>query len=73
MSPHARQTVPGEFDLIDLAPFRGSCAPGDYERHLEQMRSGNPDARDVACLAARGTAGVVADVLDAAPLSSPEP
>ena len=72
VSPHARQTVPGEFDLIDLAPFRGSCAPGDYERHLEQMRSGNPDARDVACLAARGTAGVVADVLDAAPLSAPD-
>ena len=70
--PTPGRPFPREFDLIDLAPFRENCAPGDYERHLAQMRSGNPDARDVACLAARGTAGVVADVLDAAPLSSPD-
>ena len=73
VSPHMAKTVPKELDLIDLAPYRGSCSAGNYERHLEQMRSGNPDARDVACLAARGTAGVVADVLDGAPLASPEP
>jgi WD40 repeat protein len=73
VSPHAIQIVPNEIDLIDLAPFRGSCSPGDYERHLEQLRFGKPDARDVACLAAQGTPGVVADVLDGAPLDAPEP
>jgi HEAT repeat protein len=67
------QAVAGEFDLIDLRPYLEDCSPGDYERHLERMRSGNPDARDVACLAAQGTAGVVGDVLDEAPLASPEP
>ncbi|HYN04668.1 MAG TPA: hypothetical protein VE359_19615, partial [Vicinamibacteria bacterium] len=73
VSPHMAQAVPKEFDLIDLEPYRQACTPGDYERHLERMRSGNPDARDVACLAARGTSGVVVDVLDGAPLNSPEP
>jgi hypothetical protein len=72
VSPYMAQVVPREIDLIDLAPFGRSCSAGDYERHLEQVRSGNPGARDIACLAARGTAGVVADVLDA-PLVSPEP
>ena len=72
VSPHMAQAVPRELDLIDLEPYRADCSPDDYERHLEGMRSGNPDARDVACLAARGTAGVVGDVLDGAPLASPE-
>ncbi len=72
LSPHMAETVPKELDLIDLQPFRGDCSPGDYERHLEQVRFGNPDARDVACLAARGGPGVVADVLDGAPLTSPD-
>ena len=69
VSPHMAQAVPREIDLIDLEPYREDCSPGDYERHLEEMRSGKPDARDVACLAARGTAGVVGDVLDGAPLA----
>jgi ribosomal protein S27E len=72
LSPHMAEAVPKELDLIDLRPFRGDCSPGDYERHLERLRSGNPDARDVACLAARGGPGVVADVLDGAPLASPD-
>jgi hypothetical protein len=72
VSPHMAQTVRSELDLIDLEPYREDCSPGDYERHLEEMRSGKPDARDVACLAARGTAGVVGDVLDGAPLVSPD-
>ena len=73
VSPHMAQAVPRELDLIDLEPYLEDCSPGDYEQHLERMRSGNPDARDVACLAARGTPGVVGDVLDGAPLASPEP
>jgi hypothetical protein len=72
VSPYMAQAVPKEVDLVDLAPFRGDCSPGDYERHLERMRTGNPDGRDVACLAAQGTPGVVADVLDGAPLTSPD-
>ena len=72
VSPHMARAVRSELDLIDLEPYREDCSPGDYERHLEEMRSGKPDARDVACLAARGTAGVVGDVLDGAPLVSPD-
>jgi hypothetical protein len=72
LSPYMAEAVPRELDLIDLEPFGGDCSPGDYERHLERMHAGNPDARDVACLAAQGGPGVVGDVLDAAPLDSPD-
>jgi WD40 repeat protein len=73
LSPYMAEVVPREFDLIDLAPFGGSCSPEDYERHLDNVRAGNPDPRDVACVAARGNAAVVADVLDGAPLDAPDP
>jgi WD40 repeat protein len=73
LSPYMTEAVPTELDLIDLAPFAGDCSPADYELHLERLRTGNPDAHDVACVAARGTAGVVDDVLDGAPLDAPEP
>jgi hypothetical protein len=73
LSPYMAGAVPRELDLIDLAPFGGDCSPGDYDRHLESMRGGNPEPGDVACVAARGTAGVVADVLDGAPLDDPDP
>jgi WD40 repeat protein len=72
LSPYMAEAVPRELDIIDLEPFGADCAPADYERHLERMRSGNPDARDVACLAAQGGPGVVGDVLDGAPLDSPD-
>jgi hypothetical protein len=62
--------VPREIDLIDVEALQAGCSPGDHERHLEQLRGGNPDARDVACLAAGNPPGVVADVLDGAPLGS---
>jgi WD40 repeat protein len=68
LAPYMAEAVPKELDLIDLEPFRRGCSPGDYERHLERLRSGNPEAEDVACLADRGGAGVVDDVLDGAPL-----
>ena len=70
LSPYMAGAVPREIDLIDVESFRSGCAPGDYERHLEQLRGGNPDARDVACLGVGGAPGVVADVLDGAPLGS---
>jgi len=73
LSPYMAEEIPRELDLIHLEPFAGNCPPDDYERHLDTLRSGNPDAHDVACVAARGTAGVVADVLDGAPLDAPEP
>jgi hypothetical protein len=73
LSPSMAEGVPKELDLIDLGSFASDCSPVDYERHLERMRSGNPDARDVACVADQGTPGVVADVLDGAPLDSPDP
>jgi WD40 repeat protein/serine/threonine protein kinase len=72
LSPYMAKVVPAELDLIDLAPFRRDCSPADYELHLERMRAGNPEARDVACIAAAGMAGAVADVLDSAPLASPD-
>ena len=34
VSPHMAQAVPKELDLIDLEPYRRTCSPGDYERHL---------------------------------------
>jgi WD40 repeat protein/serine/threonine protein kinase len=70
LSPYMAQAVPREVDLIDVDAYLGDCSPGDYERHLDELRRGNPDARDVACLAARGAPGLVADVLDGAPLGS---
>jgi hypothetical protein len=73
LSPSMAEGVPRELSLIDLAPYLPSCSPGEYELHLERMRGGNPDARDVACVASGGAPGVVADVLDGAPLDSPEP
>jgi hypothetical protein len=72
LSPYMAEAVPRELDLIDLGPFGTDCSPGEYERHLERVRSGNPDARDVACLADEGTPAVVADVLEGAPLDSPD-
>jgi len=65
--------VPRELDLVELEPYRSDCSPGDYARHLDRLRAGNPDARDVACLATQGAAGLVADVLDGAPLASEDP
>jgi hypothetical protein len=70
LSPYMAQAVPREVDLIDIDAYRGDCSPGDHERHLDELRRGNPSARDVACLAARGAAGLVADVLDGALLGS---
>ncbi|HXY40281.1 MAG TPA: protein kinase, partial [Vicinamibacteria bacterium] len=59
----------GDGELIDLAPFSRGCPADEYDRHLQALRGGNPDAHDVACLAARGTPAVISDVLDWAPLS----
>jgi hypothetical protein len=73
LSPTMREGVPREVDLADLGAFREDCAPADYERHFDAMRAGRPSARDMACVAARGGPGVVADVLDGVPLAAEEP
>jgi WD40 repeat protein/serine/threonine protein kinase len=72
LSPFAAESVPRELDLIDLAPFSVDCSPGDYAIHLESVLGGGPEARDIACVAALGTPGVVGDVLDGAPLDAAE-
>ncbi|MCG6928633.1 MAG: protein kinase [Acidobacteria bacterium] len=73
LSPHMAEIVPTEVDLIDLAPFQGDCGAAPYSTYLEAVQSGNPEARDVACLAALSTAGTVSEVLDGAPLDAPDP
>jgi hypothetical protein len=70
LSPYMAAAVPRELDLVDLAPYRSDCSAGDYPRHLDRLRAGNPDARDVACLSIQGAAGLVADVFDGAPLAA---
>jgi HEAT repeat protein len=65
--------VGAEVDLIDLEPFQTGCTPGDYAAHLDRVLSGNPEARDVACLAAHSTARTVSEVLDRAPLDDADP
>jgi hypothetical protein len=71
LSPYMAQAVPAELDLVDPAPFLAACTPGDYERHLESLRSGHPDARDIACLSAHGAEpALVSAVLDGAPLTA---
>jgi hypothetical protein len=73
LSPHMAEIVPTEVDLMDLAPFQGDCGASAYAAHLQSMQSGNPEARDVACLAALSTAGTVSEILDRTPLDDPEP
>jgi len=69
LSRYMATAVQTEIDLVDPAPFLGDCSPGDYERHIEALRTGHPSARDVACIAARSDEPmVVTDVLDGAPL-----
>jgi hypothetical protein len=67
------EAIPKEVDLIELDEFSRGCSPGDYERHLDAVRGGNPGAEDVACVARGGGPGVVSAVLDEAPLTSPDP
>ncbi len=71
LSPLADE-VRAEVDLIDLVAFVHRCSPSDYDTHLQALRSGNPDAHDVACVGSRASAAMVADVVDGAPLDGPD-
>lgn len=67
LSPYMEDAVRAEIDLISLEPFT-DCSPEAYAGHLDRLLSGNPEARDVACVAAGSDARTVADILDRAPL-----
>jgi hypothetical protein len=73
LSPYLARTIPTEIDLIRLERLTPFCSPADYGAHLDRLVSGNPEARDVACVAAAGQPSVVADVLDRAPLEDGDP
>jgi hypothetical protein len=73
LSPYMEKAVTAQVDLIDLDAFQTDCGPAAYSAHLDRMLSGNPEARDVACLAALSNAGTVSEVLDRAPLDDPDP
>jgi hypothetical protein len=72
LSPYMAEAVRAEIDLISLESFSGSCSPEAYGSHLDRLLSGNPEARDVACVAAASDARTVADILDRAPLEDPD-
>jgi WD40 repeat protein/serine/threonine protein kinase len=72
LSPYMALSVPTEVNLVDLGPFTAGCSPDDYQHHLDQLRGGNPEAGDIACIAASSSPGVADDVLEAAPLAAPE-
>jgi WD40 repeat protein len=69
LSPQATRSALDEVDLIDLAAFRHDCVADEYQSHLQQLQDGRPSARDVACIADRGSPGMVTEVLESAPLS----
>ena len=73
LSPYMEGAVGAEMDVIDLGPFQTGCDADGYPAHLERMISGNPEARDVACLAAHSTARTVTEVLDRAPIEDADP
>jgi WD40 repeat protein len=68
LSPYMAGAVLSEVDLVDVDSYRAGCEPAAYADSLERLVSGNPEARDVACVAAASPPGVVAEVLDQAPL-----
>jgi WD40 repeat protein len=72
LSPYMEEAVRAEIDLIALESFAVGCSPEAYGGHLDRLLSGNPQAQDVACVAASSDARTVADVLDRAPLEDPD-
>ncbi len=73
LSRQMAREVPLELDLVDVSAFASQCQPSEYDQHLERLRSGTPDARDIACVATRPSEALVADVLDRAPLTDRDP
>jgi hypothetical protein len=73
LSPQAIKAVHSEVDLIDVAAFAAGCSPGDTDAHLQRFASGNPEAHDVACLAATGSGTTALAVLEGTPLTDADP
>jgi HEAT repeat protein len=65
LSPHAKESVPSEIDLMDLEPFSEGCDPDAYDTHLDRILSGRAAAGDVACVAALSDRQTVDEVLEA--------
>ncbi len=72
LSPYMETAVRAEIDLIDVEPFSNGCRADGYGDHLGRLVSGNPEARDVACVAAFSGPHTVAEVLDRVPLEDPD-
>jgi WD40 repeat protein len=72
LSPYMAEAVRDEIDLMDLEPFSSGCRANAYGDHLGRLVSGNPEIRDVACVAAFSGAHTVAEVLDHVPLEDPD-
>jgi WD40 repeat protein/serine/threonine protein kinase len=73
LSAYMMKTTRSGVDLVDLRPFQRACDPGAFDAHLAAFVSGNPEAGDVACLAATGSASLVDVALDQAPLTDADP
>jgi WD40 repeat protein/serine/threonine protein kinase len=68
LSPYMATAVRAEIDLINLESFSSGCRPESYDAHLYRVVAGNPEASDVACVAAGSNASTVNAILDLAPL-----
>jgi hypothetical protein len=73
LSPYMMKTTRIEVDLIDLGPFQRACDPSATDAHLAAFVRGNPEAGDIACLAATGSPSIVNAALDQAPLADKDP
>jgi WD40 repeat protein len=72
LSPYLEGAVPAEVDLIDLGPFQTGCDASASREYLARLVAGDPEAHDVACLAALGSSETVSAILDGAPLDAEE-
>ena len=65
LSPHVKESVPSEIDLLDLKPFSAACNADAYDTHLDRVLSGNAAAGDVACVAVLSDSQTVDEILQA--------
>jgi HEAT repeat protein len=71
LSHRAVQIVRADVDLIDVGKFSAGCDASDTQAYLDRLVAGNPEAKDVACLAATASTATANAVIDAAPLTDP--
>jgi HEAT repeat protein len=68
-----QEALPAQVDVVDLEAFQESCGAETEAAYLARVLSGNPEARDVACVASLASADTVSTILDRAPLDDPDP